>query len=252
MEINLKENERIDDLEFKNLKIIQNEKEFCFGIDSILLSDFAKEIKPNSKIIDFGTGTGVLPILLSGKTINTKITGVEIQEKMADMAKRSVSLNKLENRIQIINEDIKNLENTFSKNSFDAVITNPPYKENNTGLKNEYEGKIIARHEVKCNLEDIILMAKNMLKDKGVLYMVHRPERIVDICEHLRKYKIEPKIIRFVYPKKEKEANLVLVKAVKNARKFLKIQKPLIIYEENGNYTEEIFKIYKYPSHYSI
>ena len=244
MNIKLKENERIDDLEFNNLKIIQNEKEFCFGMDAVLLSDFAKDIKQNSKIIDFGTGTGILPILLSGKTENTKIYGIEIQEKMAEMATRSVKLNKLENKIKIINEDIKNLKNIFKKNTFDVVITNPPYKINNTGLKNENEGKLISRHEVKCNLEDIIISAKDMLKDKGVFYMVHRPERIVDICELLRKYKIEPKIIRFVYPKKEKEANLVLIKAVKNARKFLKIEKPLIIYEENGNYTEEIFKIY--------
>ena len=244
MNIKLKENERIDDLEFNNLKIIQNEKEFCFGMDAVLLSDFAKDIKQNSKIIDFGTGTGILPILLSGKTENTKIYGIEIQEKMAEMATRNVKLNKLENKIKIINEDIKNLKNIFKKNTFDVVITNPPYKINNTGLKNENEGKLISRHEVKCNLEDIIISAKDMLKDKGVFYMVHRPERIVDICELLRKYKIEPKIIRFVYPKKEKEANLVLIKAVKNARKFLKIEKPLIIYEENGNYTEEIFKIY--------
>ena len=244
MDIHLNNNERIDDLEFNNLKIIQNEKEFCFGMDAVLLSDFAKDIKQNSKIIDFGTGTGILPILLSGKTENTKIYGIEIQEKMAEMATRSVKLNKLENKIKIINEDIKNLKNIFKKNTFDVVITNPPYKINNTGLKNENEGKLISRHEVKCNLEDIIISAKDMLKDKGVFYMVHRPERIVDICELLRKYKIEPKIIRFVYPKKEKEANLVLIKAVKNARKFLKIEKPLIIYEENGNYTEEIFKIY--------
>ncbi|MGN1311078.1 MAG: tRNA1(Val) (adenine(37)-N6)-methyltransferase [Clostridia bacterium] len=244
MNIKLKENERIDDLEFNNLKIIQNEKEFCFGMDAVLLSDFAKDIKQNSKIIDFGTGTGILPILLSGKTENTEIYGVEIQEKMAEMATRSVKLNRLENRIKIINEDIKNLKNIFKKNTFDVVITNPPYKINNTGLKNENEGKLISRHEVKCNLEDIIISAKDMLKDKGVFYMVHRPERIVDICELLRKYKIEPKIIRFVYPKKEKEANLVLIKSVKNARKFLKIEKPLIIYEENGDYKEEIFKIY--------
>ena len=244
MSIKLKENERIDDLEFNNLKIIQNEKEFCFGMDAVLLSDFAKDIKQNSKIIDFGTGTGILPILLSGKTENTEIYGIEIQEKMAEMATRSVKLNKLENRIKIVNEDIKNLKNIFENNKFDVVITNPPYKINNTGLKNENEGKLISRHEVKCNLEDIIISAKDMLKDKGVFYMVHRPERIVDICELLRKYKIEPKIIRFVYPKKEKEANLILIKAVKNARKFLKIEKPLIIYEENGEYTEEIFKIY--------
>ena len=244
MNIELKENERIDDLEFNNLKIIQNEKEFCFGMDAVLLSDFAKEIKQNSKIIDLGTGTGILPILLSGKTEDTKIVGIEIQEKMSEMATRSVKLNNLENRIQIINEDLRNLGKLFEKESFDAVLTNPPYKENNTGLKNEYEGKIIARHEIKCNLEDIILASKNLLKDRGTLYMVHRPERIVDICELLRKYKIEPKVIRFIYPKAGKEANLILIKAVKNARKFLKIEKPLIIYKENGAYTDEVLKIY--------
>ena len=244
MNIKLKENERIDDLEFKNLKIIQNEEEFCFGMDAVLLSNFAKEIKQNSKIIDLGTGTGILPILLSGKTENTEIVGIEIQEKMAEMATRSVKLNNLENRIKIINEDIKNLNNIFEKESFDAVVTNPPYKENNTGLKNEYEGKIIARHEVKCNLEDIILACKTLLKDKGTLYMVHRPERIIDICEYLRKYKIEPKIIKFIYPKAGKESNLILIKAVKNAKKFLKIEKPLIIYNENGEYTDELLRIY--------
>ena len=244
MEINLKENERIDDLEFNNLKIIQNKNEFCFGIDAVLLSDFAKNIKKNIKIIYLRTGTRILPILLSGKTENTKIVGIEIQEKMAEMAMRSIKLNNLKNRIQIINNDIKNLNKIFEKESFDAVVTNPPYKENNTGLKNEYEGKIIARHEIRCNLEDIISVSKNMLKDKGILYMVHRPERITDICELLRKYKIEPKIIRFVYPKMDKEANLVLIKAVKNARKFLKIERPLIIYNENGEYTKEILEIY--------
>lgn len=244
MENILKENERIDDLEFNNLKIIQNEKEFCFGMDSVLLSDLAKEIKPNSNIIDFGTGTGILPILLSGKTKDTKIIGIEIQQKMADMAIRSVKLNNLGNRINIINEDIKNINNILKKETFDVVVTNPPYKENNTGLKNLEEGKIISRHEVKCTLEDIIIAAKNVLKDKGTLYMVHRPARIVDICELLRKYKIEPKNIKFVYPKLGKEANLILIKAVKNAKKFLKVEKPLIIYKENGEYTDEVLKIY--------
>lgn len=244
MNINLKENERIDDLEFNNLKIIQNEKEFCFGMDAVLLSDFAKDIKQNSKIIDFGTGTGILPILLSGKTKNTEIIGIEIQEQMAEMATRSIKLNNLENNIKIINNDIKNLNRILEKNSFDAVVTNPPYKENNTGLKNNYEGKIIARHEIKCNLEDIISMSKYLLKDKGCLYMVHRPERIIDICELLRKYKLEPKILKFIYPKAGEKCNLILIKAVKNAKKFLKIEKPLIIYKNNGEYTDEVLKIY--------
>ena len=244
MEIIIKENERIDDLEFNNLKIIQNKDEFCFGMDSVLLTDFAKEIKKNSKIIDLGTGTGILPILLSGKTINTEFIGIEIQKKIYDMAKRSVKLNNLENRIKIINEDINNLSNIFEKNTFDVVITNPPYKKNNSGMQNENEGKLISRHEIKCNLEDIIIATKDMLKDRGTLYMIHRPERIVDICELLRKYKIEPKIIRFVYPKINERANLILIKAVKNANKFLKIEQPLIVYKENGDYTDEILKIY--------
>ena len=244
MENKLNENERIDDLEFKNLKIIQNKKEFCFGMDSVLLSDFSKEIKKGNNVLDLGTGTGILPILLSSKTENTTFVGIEIQNKIAEMATRSVKLNNLEKRIKIINEDIKNLSNIFEKFSFDAVITNPPYKKNNSGLQNENEGKLISRHEIKCNLEDIINITKNMLKDKGALYMVHRPERIADICELLRKYKIEPKVIRFVYPKINEQANLVLIKAVKNANKFLKIEKPLIVYKENGEYTDEILKIY--------
>lgn len=244
MKIELKEDERIDDLEYDNLKIIQNKKEFCFGMDAVLLSDFAKEIKENSRILDLGTGTGILPILLSGKTINTKIVGIEIQKNMAEMATRSVKLNNLKNRIKIINEDIKNINNYFDKYYFDAIVTNPPYKKINSGLINENEGKLISRHEVKCNLEDIIIVAKNMLKDKGILYMVHRPERIVDICELLRKYKIEPKLIKFVYPKINKEANLVLIKAIKNANKFLRVEKPLIVYNENGEYSDEILKIY--------
>lgn len=244
MEIKLKDGERIDDLEFKNLKIIQNKNEFCFGMDSILLSDFAKEIKQNSNVLDLGTGTGILPILLSGRIENTNFFGIEIQEKMAEMASRSIKLNNLENRVKIINEDIKNLNNIFKKNTFDVVITNPPYKKINCGLKNENEGKLISKHEIKCDLEDIISASKNMLKDKGILYLVHRPERIVDICEILRKYKIEPKKIKLIYPKINKEANLVLIKAVKNANKFLKIERPLVVYNENGEYSNDILKIY--------
>ena len=160
------------------------------------------------------------------------------------MATRSVKLNNLKNRIKIINEDIKNINNYFDKYYFDAIVTNPPYKKINSGLINENEGKLISRHEVKCNLEDIINIAKNMLKDKGILYMVHRPERIVDICELLRKYKIEPKLIKFVYPKINKEANLVLIKAIKGGKKFAKILEPLYIYDEKGDYTKEIKEIY--------
>ena len=160
------------------------------------------------------------------------------------MAKRSIALNKLENRCEIINENILNLEKIYKKNSFDVIVTNPPYKENNTGLKNESEKKLISRHELTANLEDFIRVSSNLLKDNGELYMVHRPERLVDIIENLRKYKLEPKQIRFVCPNVNKEPNIVLIKGVKNANKFLKVEKNLFVYNENNEYTDEILKIY--------
>lgn len=245
MEVKLKENERIDDLELQNLKIIQNKNGFCFGMDSVLLSDFAKEIKHESTIIDLGTGTGILPILLSAKTQNTKIVGIEIQEEVAEMATRSVLLNDLQNKIEIICEDIKNLKNKYREGSFDVVITNPPYKKMGTGAINEKEAKLISRHEITATLEDFIITAKYLLKDQGSMYLVHRPERITDILSILRKYKLEPKVVRFVQPNIEKAPNLVLVKAIKNAKQFLKIEPPLYVYEKNGEYTKEILKIYK-------
>ena len=204
MEIELKENERIDDLEYKGLKIIQNKEGFCFGIDSVLLSDFAKNIKKGSKVLDLGTGTGIIPILLCGKTELKKIVGVEIQEEVSNMAKRSIKLNDLENRFEIINENILNLNNIYKNQTFDVVVTNPPYKKNGTGIVNEDEKKIISRHEITAKLEDFIKIAKDLLKDKGEFYMVHRPERLVDILSILRKYKIEPKTIRFVFSNKNK------------------------------------------------
>lgn len=244
MEDILKENERIDDLEFKDLKIIQKNDGFCFGIDSVLLSDFAKEIRNNSKVLDLGTGTGILSILLTGKTNLSKIYGIELQKDIADMAKRSVILNKLQDKVEILNMDINNLENIFELNSFDAIVTNPPYKNENTGKINDNEYKYISRHETTANLSDFIKMSFKMLKDKGSLYMVHRPERLVDIIYELRINKLEPKNIRFVYSSINKEPKLVLIKAVKNANKFLKVEKPLLVYDENGNYTKEILKIY--------
>ena len=244
MKIELKENERIDDLEFKGLKIIQNEKGFCFGIDSVLLSDFAKNIKKGSKVLDLGTGTGIISILLCGKTELKKVIGVELQEEVADMANRSSILNNLENRFQVLNENILNLNKLYKKQTFDVIVTNPPYKKKDTGIINEDEKKIISRHEITANLEDFIKSSKDLLKDKGEFYMVHRPERLVDILSLLRKYKIEPKEIRFVFSNKNKEPKLVLIKGIKNAKPFLKIDKNLYIYDDNGNYTDEILKIY--------
>ena len=244
MNIELKENERIDDLEYKGLKIIQNKDGFCFGIDSVLLTDFSKEIKPNSKIMDLGSGTGIIPILLSAKTQNTNFIGVEIQEEVAQMASRSIRLNSLENRIIIENENILNLKKRYKKGSFDVITTNPPYKKIDTGIVNENNKKLISRHEITASLEDFIEISSYLLKDFGEFYMVHRPERLVDIFYFMRKYKIEPKKIRFVYPNKNKKTNIVLIKGVKCGKPFLKIEDNLYIYEENGNYTEEILRIY--------
>lgn len=244
MEVELKDNERIDDLEINNLKIIQNTEGFCFGIDSVLLSNFAGNIKKQSKVLDLGTGTGIIPILLCAKTQLKKVVGVEIQEEVYEMAKRSIELNNLNDKFEVINANILELNKIFAKNTFDVVITNPPYKKKNTGILNENNKKIISRHEVTASLEDFIKIAKDMLKDKGEFYMVHRPNRLVDIISIMRNYKIEPKQLRFVYSDKNQPANLVLVKGIKNARPFLKIEKNLYIYDENKNYSEEIKKIY--------
>ena len=240
----LKENEEVNDLELNGLKIIQNNRGFKFGIDSILLSDFAKDLRNNSKILDIGTGTGIISILLAVKANVNKVFGIEIQEDIAEMAQRSIKLNNLEEKIEIINDNILNISNYFDNNYFDVVVTNPPYQKNNTGLKNKNEKLLIAKHEIKCTLEDILEKSFNVLKDKGEFYMVHRPERLVDILCIRRKFKIEPKEIRFVYPKQYEKPNLVLIKGIKNAREFLKVLKPLIIYNIDGSFTDELLKIY--------
>lgn len=242
--IELKENERIDDLEFKGLKIIQNKKGFCFGIDSILLSDFAKNIKNNARVLDLGTGTGIIATLLCGKTQLKEITGIEIQEEVYEMANRSIKLNNLENRFKLINDNILNLNNYFEKNSFDVIVTNPPYKKRETGIENQDKRKLISRHEMKASLEDFIKISKDMLKDKGEIYIVHRPERLVDLLTTMRNYKIEPKKVRLVYSNINAVPKLVLVQGIKNARPFLKMEKNLYVYNENGEYTDEILKIY--------
>ena len=271
--MNLKENERIDDLEFNNLKIIQNKDGFCFGIDSVLISDYAKkDIKNNALGVDLGTGTGIISILLSAKTRLSKIIGIEVQKEVADMAQRSIELNGLQNKIEIKNVNIKNIIQNIDNSKlekrkkqvklgniqtethkekdniwlekFDFVVTNPPYKKLETGKVNESEYKYISRHEATANLEDFIKVSKYLLKDKGSFFMVHRPDRLVDIIELMRKYKLEPKNIRFIYPSIDKSPNLVLIKGIKNAKPFLKIDKPLIVYNQNGEYTDEIYEIY--------
>ena len=244
MEVILKDNERIDDLQLNNLKIIQNKDGFCFGIDAVLLSDFAKDIRNNSTVLDLGTGTGIIGILLCAKTKLSKIYGIDIQKDVCDMAFRSVKLNNLENKFEIINTNIKELTNTFEEASFDAIVSNPPYKKDNSGLKNESETKLISRHEITASLEDFILVSSKLLKSNGSIYMVHRPERLSDLFYLLKKYNLEPKKLRLVQSYQDSKPKLVLVKATKNAKSFLNIKEPLIIYNKDGSYTDEIFKIY--------
>lgn len=237
----LKKDERIDDLEINGLKIIQNKKWFCFGIDSVLLSDFAREIHKNSLILDLGSGNGILELLLSAKVINSKIVGIEVQEEVCELAKRNIELNNLEDRIEIKNINIRDLK---IDTKFDAVVTNPPYKENGTGLKNDMLTKVIARHEILANLKDFIEISSKALKDKGNLYMVNRPERLADIFEYSREYKLEPKELRLVYSKINSKPVLVLVKMTKGGNRYLKVREPLYIYKDNGEYSNEILEIY--------
>ncbi len=246
-EIKLIKNERIDDLQLNGLKIIQNTEGFCFGIDSVILSEFAKNIKNNANVVDLGTGTGILGFLLCGKTNLKTVTGIEIQEDVAAMAKKSIELNELNEKFKIIEANITDIfkNKLLEKNKYDVVITNPPYKELGTGIINIDEKKLISRHEIKATLFDFINIASQLLKDKGELYMVHKAERLVDIIDLFRKNNIEPKELRNVYSKPDEDATLILIKGIKSGKKFLKIKKPLYIYEKNGEYSEEIKKINK-------
>lgn len=239
----LSEGERLDDLQLNNCHIIQNPEKFCFGMDAVLLSGFAR-IKKGETVLDMGTGTGILPILLAAKTEGRSFTGLELQAESADMARRSVSLNSMQDRIDIVNGDIKEASHIFGAASYDVVVTNPPYMNENHGIVNPDAPKAIARHEIKCNLEDVIGQAAKVLKVNGRLYMVHRPFRLVDIMELTVKYKLEPKRLRMVYPYADREPSMVLVEAIKGGKRRLTVEKPLIIYNENREYTEEIKRDY--------
>ena len=239
----LKENERIDELHRNNYVIIQDPKKFCFGIDAVLLSDFAKA-KDGDIVFDIGTGTGIIPILMSAKTNAKKYFAIDIQKESVDMAKRSVEINNLSNKIEIFHLDVKNVFEKFEKNSVNVVTSNPPYMNIGGGIINEYDAKAIARHEIYCNLDDIVKTASMLLKSKGKFYMVHRPNRLCDIICTLRKYKLEPKTIRFVQPYEDREPNMLLIESIKNGGSLLKVLPNLIIYNENRQYTDEINKIY--------
>lgn len=241
----LKNGERIDDLQLNGLKIIQNETGFCFGIDAVLLSDFAKEMKKKERVVDLCSGNGVVALLLTEKVKGIKqIYEVEVQNEVSEMAKRSIKLNNLEEKIMAINEDLNNLKSIFEAGTIDAITVNPPYKAKGSGIINEADSLKIARHEVLCTIEDIIKESARLLKSGGNFYMVHRPERLVDIFYYMRKYKLEPKRIRFVHPNKDAVSNLVLIEGIRDGHAFLKFEKPLYVYNVDGSYTDDIYKIY--------
>ena len=241
----LMENERLDDLQRNGLKIIQKTDGFCFGMDAVLLSGFAS-VKPGERALDLGTGTGIIPLLLSAKTKGDHFTGLEIQTEIMKMAQRSVALNGLEKKIDIIQGDIKEASRIFGAASFDVVTSNPPYMNDAHGLKNPGDVTAISRHEVLCTLEDVVREGTKALKPGGRFYMVHRPHRLAEIITVMRQYKLEPKRMKFVHPFADKDANMVLIEAVRGGGAWLKLEPPVIVYKEPGVYTDEIYEIYGY------
>ncbi len=241
----LKENERVDDLQRNGYGIIQRTGAFCFGMDAVLLSGFAA-VRQGEQALDLGTGTGIIPILLEAKSEGRHFTGLEIQPDMADMARRSVAYNHLESKIEIVTGDIKEAGRLFDLASFDVVTSNPPYMNDAHGLKNPDLPKAIARHEILCTLEDVVRSAAILLKPGGRFYMVHRPHRLIEIISVMRQYRLEPKRMKFVHPFIDREANMVLIEGVRGGKPMVKLEAPIIVYEEPGVYTDEIYEIYGY------
>ena len=239
----IKEDENIDDLQLNGLNLIQKKDGFKFGIDAVLLSDFAN-VKTKHSVIDLCTGTGIIPFLVYGKYNPKEVLGIEIQNDMVEMAQRSVKLNSLEGKVSFKNLDLKNTDELKKLGRFDVLTVNPPYKLNNSGILNPMDKLAIARHEIMCNLEDVICAARILLKDNGRMFIVHRPERLADIFTLMRKYKIEPKRVKMIHPKANKAPNIVLVEGQRDGGAYLKWDEPLYVYDDNGNYTEEIDKIY--------
>lgn len=245
MEIELRPGERLDDLQRNGYKIIQDEKKFRFGMDAVLLSGFAA-VKEGETVLDLGTGTGIIPILLAAKTKGKHFTGLEIQKESADMAARSVLYNDLAERISIIEGDIRDAGTLFAPASFDVVTSNPPYMTGQHGLVNPDMAKAIARHEICCTLEDVVSRTALLLRPGGRFYLVHRPFRLAEIIHLLVEYRLEPKRMRLVYPFVDREPNMVLLEAVRGGRSRMTVEKPLIVYKEQGVYTDEIYEVYGY------
>ena len=243
--IELRENERIDDLQRNGYRIIQNSEKFCFGMDAVLLSGFAR-VKTGARVLDMGTGTGIIPILLEGKTKAAHLTGLEIQEESADMARRSILLNHLEKKIDIVTGDIKEAGNLFQAASFDVITCNPPYMIGQHGIANPDTPKAIARHEVLCTLEDVVKNAALLLKPGGYFFMVHRPFRLAEIITMMTKYKLEPKRMQLVHPYVDKEPNMILIEGCRGGKSRMTVEKPLIVYKEQNEYTDDIYEIYGY------
>lgn len=243
--IDLKPGERLDDLQRNGFKIIQDPEKFCFGMDAVLLSGFASAPE-GGRVLDLGTGTGIIPILMAAKTSAKELIGLEIQDESAEMANRSVLLNNLQTRVIIVRGDIKEADHLFEAASFDVVTSNPPYMIGGHGLQNPDAPKAIARHEIMCDLEDVIRAAARCLQPGGKFYMVHRPFRLTEIMVLMHEYKVEPKRMRLVYPFVNKEPSMVLIEGARGGKSRITVEKPLIIYEEQGKYTSEIYDIYGY------
>lgn len=239
----LKEDETIDDLQLKGLRLIQKKEGFRFGVDAVLLANFAK-IKKGMRVIDLCSGTGIIPFVIAGKTEASSITGIEIQEEFVEMANRSVKINDLGDRVSFINGDLKDEKNIKTIEKTNVITVNPPYKLANSGILNPTDKMAVARHEVCCTLEDVIIASRRLLKDNGRLYMVHRPERLADILCLMRKHKIEPKTIRMVHPNTKKAPNIVLIEGQRDGGAFLKWEAPLYVYNDEGGYSKEIDEIY--------
>ncbi len=237
--------ERVDDLQCGGVKLIQNPEGFCFGVDAVLLADFAaKQIKKDSTVLDMCSGNGIIPLLLSQKSAAKQITGLEIQEEVASMAHRSVQMNDLTAKIRMICGDLRRSEELFGSRSFHYITCNPPYKEKGGGLINEADTRTLARHEICCNLEDVVRVSSILLEPLGKLFLIHRPERLADLFCLMREYHIEPKRLRFVHPQPHKTATMILVEGAFRGRPKLFLEPPLYVYQSPGVYSEEIDRIY--------